>query len=389
MKTHPFGVQSWLANSALILAILGIVFTLFVFSMDKAAAQAVPFSVSCYASPSNVSPGNQVSWYANASGGNGNYSYSWNGTDNLSGSNQTVSHQYYGLGQQSATVTVFSNGQSMSSTCYANVSYQNGNNGGNNGNNNGPLSATCTAYPQNANINDQVNWIVQNASGGNGNYYYSWSGTDGLYGTGSSVLKSYQYGGQKTAAVTISSNGQQYVASCSTYVNGNGYNNGNNYNNRNNGGQLSVSCYGTPSNANVGDQVNWNATISGGYGNLTYSWTGTDGLSYGNASSIGKVYLIPGTKTATVTANANGQIVTQSCSVNVGGSYTNYTNYVTPNQTYFDYPSRGTPVSGVYLSQIPATGISFNLKTILFLIGLTMWSLFGAYLITEKKKLAR
>ena len=74
-------------------------------------------------------------------------------------------------------------------------------------------------------------------------------------------------------------------------------------------------------------------------------------------------------------------------------SYTNMYSYP-PAPTYVSYASNaqsqnqnnlGTPVSGVFLSQVPATGIGFGFKMTLFSVGLVLWSLFAAYMISRKK----
>ena len=74
-------------------------------------------------------------------------------------------------------------------------------------------------------------------------------------------------------------------------------------------------------------------------------------------------------------------------------SYTNTYSYP-PAPTYVSYASNnaqsqnqnlGTPVSGVFLSQVPATGVGFGFKMTLFSVGLVLWSLFAAYMISRKK----
>lgn len=41
--------------------------------------------------------------------------------------------------------------------------------------------------------------------------------------------------------------------------------------------------------------------------------------------------------------------------------------------------------SGVLLSQIPYTGISANAKMILFVVGMVLWSAFGAWMLMRKR----
>ncbi len=338
-----------------------------------------------------------------------------------------------------------------------------------------PLYGTCTAIPYNGVVGDVVNWQAQGVTGGNGTYTYAWSGTDALTGSNQTVYKTYTYPGTKTATVTITSGGQVYTATCSVNVassNGYYYNNGYNTNYPYGySGTLAASCYSTPTVPNVNDNVTWYGSATGGSGNYTYSWSGTDGL-YGTSQTVYKSYPTPGTKTAFLTVYSNGQTITQTCSTNVGGGYTNggyynnysnnypyngtgfngtgyngsypygyngytgstnyngnsgfyttsqgsyygngynngyntgYNNYnngyynnppvnsyspTTYAPTTYAYPTTyttrsGTPVAGVFLNQVPSTGKSFNLKMALFVIGLIAWSLFAAFIIQIKRK---
>lgn len=57
--------------------------------------------------------------------------------------------------------------------------------------------------------------------------------------------------------------------------------------------------------------------------------------------------------------------------------------YTTPTYTYSNQTS-GRPVSGVFLNQVPNTGISFGMKLTLFTLGLALWSIFAAYILHVK-----
>jgi hypothetical protein len=67
--------------------------------------------------------------------------------------------------------------------------------------------------------------------------------------------------------------------------------------------------------------------------------------------------------------------------------YNPYTYYPTQTQTSYYQPQTytsqvyGQPVSGIYLNQIPATGISFGLKMVLVTLSIFIWSFFGTYII--------
>lgn len=201
-----------LAKIGIIVAFIGVL------TPAPASAQQA-LSVYCLASPSSVNSNDQVTFTAYASGGNGSYAYIWSGSDNLTGGTQSVSHRYpYVTGQQEATVLVFSGSLSQSARCTVNVNQTYNNNYNYNNNNYNNLTANCYATPPNVGQGDEVNWIGS-ATGGNVGYTYSWTGTDGLYGTNDHLVKSYSYDGQKTGTFTVYSNGQSVSATCLANVN--------------------------------------------------------------------------------------------------------------------------------------------------------------------------
>lgn len=148
--------------------------------------------------------------------------------------------------------------------------------------------------------------------------------------------------------------------------------------------QMSVSCYINPSNAYVNQNVTFTANATGGSGNYTYSWSGSDGLN-GYGQTFTGMFSYAGTKYATVTVYSNGQSATATCNTNVQGN--NYVNPIVGGTTVIRDTTVGTPVSGVFLNQVPATGIDAkNVKMILFVVGLFAWSLFAAYIVSIKRK---
>jgi hypothetical protein len=78
-------------------------------------------NANCYANPQATYPGSQVTWFATASGGNGYYTYSWAGTDGISGTASSLNTTYYSVGTKIASITVTSNGQSITKACSVNV----------------------------------------------------------------------------------------------------------------------------------------------------------------------------------------------------------------------------------------------------------------------------
>jgi hypothetical protein len=75
-------------------------------------------SVTCYAQPYDPETGDRVRWYANASGGDGDYSYSWTGTNSFDSSSRNPSKTYSTRGWKYATVTVTDGDDNeISTTC--------------------------------------------------------------------------------------------------------------------------------------------------------------------------------------------------------------------------------------------------------------------------------
>ncbi len=159
-------------------------------------------TASCFANPTSVKTGEYVSWIATYSGGNGAYTLNWSGSDSLIGTSQYVSKSYTTAGSKSATVSVTSNGSTVTANCSATVTDA-GTNNNNNGSNSLPITAYCSANPYSVYTNATTTWTV--VAYGGSNYTYSWSGTDGLTGSSTSVLKSYSTAGQKTGTVAVGS----------------------------------------------------------------------------------------------------------------------------------------------------------------------------------------
>jgi len=78
------------------------------------------------------------------------------------------------------------------------------------------VQASCVASPSSIVVGESSTWTVT-LSNGEGTHTYSWSGTDNLSGTGSSVTKTYTTPGTKTASVTITTTqSSPFVFSCCT-----------------------------------------------------------------------------------------------------------------------------------------------------------------------------
>ena len=79
---------------------------------------------------------------------------------------------------------------------------------------NSSITGSCSVSPASGFVGDTFTWSAT-ASGGNGAYAYSWSGTDNLSGDGSPVTKTYASIGTKTASVVITSGSDTSTIDCS------------------------------------------------------------------------------------------------------------------------------------------------------------------------------
>jgi hypothetical protein len=316
---------------------------------------SAPLDASCYANPTSAYTGQTIYWNVSAFGSNGNYTYSWSGTDGLSGNSNTVAKIYSTSGAKTASVTVSSAGQTITRVCSSAVSIIDQVNPNPNpvtppvyvyppqypaypqyptynyGPTGSALDVSCYVNPTSASTGQTIYW---NASsfGGNGNYSYFWTGTDGLGGQSSNVTKTYYSPGDKFASVTVTSAGQTITRQCSnstTIYGGSGYSNNypynnNNYNNNYNNypvnnqnyyqtdTSLEVSCTPNTAVAGTNQLVTWTSHVYGGNGNYQYYWTGTENLG-GTQRTSAKSYSTAGTKSGALSVTSGGQTVTRQC----------------------------------------------------------------------------
>lgn len=79
------------------------------------------------------------------------------------------------------------------------------------------INLNCYANPQTSYVGSPVTWYAA-ATGGNGYYSYTWTGSDLLNSTDSSTNKIYYSAGTKTASVTVTSGGQSVTRQCSVNI---------------------------------------------------------------------------------------------------------------------------------------------------------------------------
>jgi len=314
-----------------------------------------PLGGSCQVIPANGSAVNQsVNWRASAWDGTGSYTYVWSSNDGLSGTEYSVFKTYPTSGTKSATVVISSGSESVTRTCTTNITPVVNNN----------LSVSCDADESTVDVDENVHWLAT-VSGGNGSYYYNWSGSESLHGSGQSVTWSYDNDGTKSATVTVTSNGQVASDSCTVRVD-----------EENTNDNLRVSCYASPSSAQVGSSVTWRVNVSGGDGDYDYDWNGTNGLN-SSSRNPSMVYNSAGNKSATVTVeDGDGNSDSDTCSATINqNTVLAFSEY---NQTPYQ--------EAIYLNQVPYTGVAENWSLALFVSGLALLSAYIAYAVIAYKK---
>ena len=291
------------------------------------------------------------------------------GTTNSSGYfTSTVSSTAYGI-SAGANVFVNVNNQQSSSVAWPNIT------GGN-------IYLSQTNVSLNAGQSTTVN-----ISGGSGSYYVSTN-------SNSNVATASISGNILTVSGTNSGSTNLTICSLSTSggcvtlyvtVNGGGYN----------GQSISLS------QNSVSVQVSQYQSVQI-YGGGGYYISNNSNSSVVTATVNGSTLSVYGLMNGSATLNICSQQSNTSCASlyvtvynSTGGYYYGGNNYYPYNNTGFTYGSSGNtyyqqptiirsesygnPVSGVYLSQIPATGLKFNLKVLLFMMGLVIWSAALAY----------
>ena len=237
-----------------------------------------PLSASCSANTNYTTIGQTVVWNSYVNGGTGSYSYSWSGSDSIYGSNSNLQVSYNSPGQKYASLTVYSNGQSVTQECTNIITVQAPQpvyqyppvNTYNN------LTVGCAADTATARPGMDVTWSVE-ALGGVGPYSYSWSGSEGLSGSQTSVTTSYDYTGSKTASVTVrSADGNSKTEQCkaikvvsgATAVN-------NNENNHPAGSNVSAGASASVSQATSSNASNLSANALFSLSNIPWGWIAT------------------------------------------------------------------------------------------------------------------
>lgn len=175
------------------------------------------FGASCYAIPERAALGENVTWLSLVSGITASTTYSWDGTDGLSGDRPLVSKTYATAGHKVAMLTVTNGNDRIIAPCTNAVAV-------------GikppvapqkpavlstppkepaqtvalEVEGLCAPSSSKAVSGEKVQWRAV-AVGGTGEYRFLWSGDDKLAGNAATTSAQYQTAGIKRTAVEIQS----------------------------------------------------------------------------------------------------------------------------------------------------------------------------------------
>ena len=160
------------------------------------SAASPPLAVSCTPSSTQITAGNSVTWYGNATGG-----------QTIVAGNGTWGIYAYGTDFTPASVG------GVSGTCSPNPP---------SGSCNPTSSSNCIDNPNGCNLSGgNCSGTVYKCFAGtpSGSYAYSWSGTSGPSGTTASVSQTYSSVGTYSASLNVIDGSQNVTSACSSSVN--------------------------------------------------------------------------------------------------------------------------------------------------------------------------
>lgn len=274
-----------------------------IFPVLQTTINSIPnqtLTVTCSANKTTLSTGQSVTWTAYTTGGDGNYTYSWSGTDGLSNTSSTFTQTYTSIGDKNATVTVTSGGVVVTQNCTNTVLVKEP-----------VILGKCGVDAASTGTNTYEYRVIFEANQLGtitGTNSYVWSGTTGRSVTNTNPLVFEQYyttPGLKVGNVEITSGAQKLRLTCSVDL----------------PADTGIPTTGTQArmggrcnSTTIGNTVSWTSSVTGVQGPYTYEWSGTDGLTASSTSPIvSKTYTSDGIKTANVKINGGGQSITFSC----------------------------------------------------------------------------
>lgn len=186
-----------------------------------------------------------------------------------------------------------------------------------------PSIGWCSVSVQSSSIPNEytINWSSSLYFPGMASTSYAWSGADGMSGNQSFVSKRYTTYGLKNAAVSIQTNRETVLFTCSADVRAQPPS------------QNTQSLGGTCTPTLTGMKVRWNASAHGGAQSgssvspYSFQWSGSDGLSTTSpqnlsysSHSFDYAYTTEGLKTATVIIRNGGDSLTLTCQAKIAST---------------------------------------------------------------------
>ncbi len=265
-------------------------------------------SVTCEVSPEQTDFRTSTKWTAYVWGGASprTYRYEWSGDDDLRGTGKTVSKTYKTAGSKSAQVKVTNGTLEKTATCRNTVQVTAP-----------PLVGACSAMVAVQNRGDEndvtVTWATR-VAGGDNQYTFSWSGTNDLTGSSSSVKKTYVTAGEKIGTVRVTSGNQTMDLECKMTVRGYMLD-------PNVRSPLVGGCSISPGTFSTDTRITWQARATGGTTGTTststlYTWDGDNGLD-GNTSNVSIEYNGAGIKSGEVHVERGTQDFTATCEMQI------------------------------------------------------------------------
>jgi uncharacterized repeat protein (TIGR01451 family) len=207
-------------------------------------------NLTCDVSPNPTKVGHVTNFTATASGGVGNYTWSWtvNGTAVLGGQNTTYNFTGYGNYIVPVCVNVTDDSGNWTQCC-KNVTV------------NPPLSLECDISPNTTRVDQTINCMA-GASGGVGNYTWLWTVNGTQVSDNQNITYNFTAVNHTVGIYEVCVNVTDSLGNkeqCCTNITVTG--------------ALNLTCNVTPNPTKIGHVTNFTATASGGIGNYTWSWT--------------------------------------------------------------------------------------------------------------------
>lgn len=329
---------------------------------------------SCSVNPSSAKVNENVTWDANASGGNGTYTYSWSGADTDGKTSENFTKSYSTTGTKTATVTIKSGDQTATASCSANIS-------------DNPTtdpttpSVSCNVSDTSVNKGDIVRFSA-NASNGKSPYNYDWD----LDIDGDDQYEDVRFNntGSYRARVTITDqNGKIAQSTCPTVV-------VEDEDDDDDDDDLEISCRVSDTRIEEGDSVEYEVRINEGKSPYEIDWRGD--IS-GDDKKEKVRYNRSGTYEVSVRVeDDNGDTDTAKCpDVKVedeDDDDDNDRDITVTTSTNLNTPTGNlASINSVFLSQIPYTGPGDVAKGLGIVAVVVVWSAVVAMNFRKKRAL--